>query len=93
MLMSTLPDLECVPYLIPVGGSDARGAVGHALAAQELAQQLDGLGERHATVVLATATGGTQAGMLAGFGRIGFDASIRRLCGREEPPTSLRPTC
>lgn len=76
MLTGMLPHLGRVPYLIPVGGSDARGAVGHALAAQELAQQLDGLGESGATVVLPTATGGTQAGMLAGFARLGFDASI-----------------
>ncbi len=76
MLMGMLPDLGRVPYLTPVGGSDARGAIGHALAARELARQLDGLGERRATVVLATATGGTQAGMLAGFARLGFDASI-----------------
>ena len=64
------------PYVIPVGGSDARGALGHALAAEELLRQCDALGERLGALVLATATGGTQAGMLAGLRRLGSDAPI-----------------
>jgi len=77
MLMGALPDFDRRPYLIPVGGSDARGAVGHALAAQELAHQFDAIGECLTTIVLATATGGTQAGMLAGLRRLGANARIR----------------
>ena len=71
-----ITDAGCRPYVIPVGGSDARGAVGHALAALELAQQFDVLSERLTRIVLATATGGTQAGMLAGLRRLGIDAGI-----------------
>jgi 1-aminocyclopropane-1-carboxylate deaminase/D-cysteine desulfhydrase-like pyridoxal-dependent ACC family enzyme len=41
--------------------------MGHALAADELLVQLGASGEERATVVLATATGGTQAGMLVGI--------------------------
>lgn len=63
--------LNRVCYTIPVGGSDARGAIGHALAAQELTRQCEEVGERPTTVILATATGGTQAGMLAGFRKLG----------------------
>lgn len=55
------------PYVIPVGGSDAVGAAGHALAAAEILQQCDTLGETPSAIVLATATGGTQAGLLAGL--------------------------
>jgi 1-aminocyclopropane-1-carboxylate deaminase/D-cysteine desulfhydrase-like pyridoxal-dependent ACC family enzyme len=77
MFMGALPDLGRRPYLIPVGGSDARGAIGHALAAQELALQCDAIGERLTTIVLATATGGTQAGMLAGLRKFGSDARLR----------------
>ncbi len=58
------------PFVIPLGGSDARGAFGHALAALELASQMRVLGEARWSVLLATATGGTQAGMLAGLGRL-----------------------
>lgn len=63
------------PCVIPVGGSDARGALGHALAAEELLDQL-GDGERLSAVVLATATGGTQAGMLAGLAAAGSAARV-----------------
>jgi D-cysteine desulfhydrase len=59
------------PHVIPVGGSDARGALGHVLATAELLDQLSALGEQPAAIVLATATGGTQAGMLAGLARLG----------------------
>lgn len=64
------------PYVLPVGGSDATGAVGHALAAAELRQQLEEVDAGSTHVVLATATGGTQAGMLAGFRRCGADVPI-----------------
>lgn len=55
------------PYVIPVGGSDAVGAAGHALAAAEILGQCDILGETPSAIVLATATGGTHAGLLAGL--------------------------
>jgi 1-aminocyclopropane-1-carboxylate deaminase/D-cysteine desulfhydrase-like pyridoxal-dependent ACC family enzyme len=76
MLMGATPEFGRRPYLIPVGGSDARGAMGHALAAQEIARQCDVLGEQPAAVVLATATGGTQAGMLAGLRRLGLGTRV-----------------
>jgi 1-aminocyclopropane-1-carboxylate deaminase/D-cysteine desulfhydrase-like pyridoxal-dependent ACC family enzyme len=57
-------------HFVPVGGSDPAGAVGHALAAAELVGQMRDLGEPLDAIVLATATGGTQAGMLAGLHRI-----------------------
>ena len=59
------------PYLIPVGGSDARGALGHVLAAREIIEQCSAIAETPAAVVLATATGGTQAGLLAGLSKLG----------------------
>ncbi len=77
LFIESLPDFGRRPYLIPVGGSDARGAVGHALAVQELALQFDAIGERLTTIALATATGGTQAGMLAGLRKLGSDACVR----------------
>lgn len=58
-----------VPYAIGVGGSSARGALGHALAAAEVLDQCDALDEPAFSIVLATATGGTQAGMLAGLAK------------------------
>jgi D-cysteine desulfhydrase len=54
------------PYVIPRGGANATGAVGYALAARELAAQLGTAGMSAATVLLATGSCGTQAGLVAG---------------------------
>jgi len=54
------------PYVIPRGGACALGAVGHALAARELMQQAAEAQVVPDVVVLATGSGGTQAGLLAG---------------------------
>jgi D-cysteine desulfhydrase len=54
------------PYVIPRGGASAVGAVGYALAAEELVWQLAMHGNMNATVLLATGSCGTQAGLLAG---------------------------
>lgn len=54
------------PYVIPRGGASAVGAVGYAVAASELAGQLAAAGVGDATVLLATGSCGTQAGLIAG---------------------------
>ena len=54
------------PYVIPRGGASATGAVGYALAADELAAQLAAEGIGSATLLLATGSCGTQAGLVAG---------------------------
>lgn len=53
-------------YVIPRGGASAVGAVGYAMAATELAGQLAAADVPTATVILATGSCGTQAGLLAG---------------------------
>ena len=55
-----------VPYVIPRGGASAIGAVGYAFAAWELDSQLVDAGIHDPTVLLATGSCGTQAGLLAG---------------------------
>jgi D-cysteine desulfhydrase family pyridoxal phosphate-dependent enzyme len=60
------------PYRLPAGASSPLGAVGFAVAYVELLDQLDALGLEPATVVHASSSGGTHAGLLAG----------RRLAGR-----------
>ena len=52
--------------VIPIGGSEAAGAWGHALAAVEVSRQAAGLGFRPDVIALPTATGGTQAGLVVG---------------------------
>lgn len=60
------------PYTLPVGASSPLGAVGFAVAWFELLGQLDELGVAPDTVIHASSSGGTHAGLLAG----------RRLAGR-----------
>jgi D-cysteine desulfhydrase family pyridoxal phosphate-dependent enzyme len=52
------------PYPVPIGGASAIGALGYVEAARELAHQLPSLD----LVVVADGTGGTHAGLAAGFG-------------------------
>jgi 1-aminocyclopropane-1-carboxylate deaminase/D-cysteine desulfhydrase-like pyridoxal-dependent ACC family enzyme len=55
------------PYVIGTGGSGTVGARGQVLAAHELLAQADEIGLGVDRVVLPTATGGTQAGLLVGL--------------------------
>ena len=54
------------PYVVPRGGATALGAVGYALAAEELAGQLAGEGVEPQMVVVAAGSCGTQAGLVTG---------------------------
>ena len=57
-----------VPYAIPAGASDhPLGGLGYANYADELARQEAELGVFFDTIVVATCTGSTQAGMVVGF--------------------------
>ncbi len=58
------------PYMLPRGGATPVGAYGYAMAALELAEQLDDAGVEPAAIVLATGSCGTQAGLLAGAAAI-----------------------
>jgi L-cysteate sulfo-lyase len=51
------------PYLVPYGASDALGAMGYALAAEEIVAQCP----EAAWIVHASGSAGTQAGLLAGL--------------------------
>src|SRR5215467_10798658 len=56
-----------VPYHIPAGGSNEIGALGYAAAALELLQQSKEAGIAIDRVLFATASGGTQAGLVVGM--------------------------
>ncbi|MCW2513337.1 MAG: 1-aminocyclopropane-carboxylate deaminase [Mycobacterium sp.] len=49
--------------MIPMGGSTPTGALGFVAAYLELLDQLDGLGVTPSSIIHATSTGGTQAGL------------------------------
>lgn len=52
------------PYEIPLGGANAMGTLGYVAAAEEISRQT----REGAIVYTATGTGGTQAGLVVGFG-------------------------
>jgi len=55
------------PYLIPVGGSNAIGSLGYVRCANEILQQIESQDIILDQIVLASASAGTQAGLLAGL--------------------------
>ncbi|WP_342514526.1 D-cysteine desulfhydrase [Sporosarcina sp. FSL K6-1522] len=55
------------PYLIPIGGSNVLGSVGYVACAQEILQQTYDSGLVIDHVVVASGSGGTQAGLIVGF--------------------------
>jgi len=57
------------PYVIGVGGSGVIGAWGQVLAGGELFDQAEAAGVRFDVVVVPSATGGTQAGLIAAAAR------------------------
>ncbi len=54
-------------YFIPVGGHNWLGCLGYVRAAIEIDEQTHDLGIENAHLILASGTGGTLAGLLAGF--------------------------
>jgi 1-aminocyclopropane-1-carboxylate deaminase/D-cysteine desulfhydrase-like pyridoxal-dependent ACC family enzyme len=80
------------PFVIGVGGTGPIGAAGQVLAGLELADQLAEAGVGGSTVVLPSATGGTQAGVLTGVSLVG--APIHDVAGMAVAGSAadLRPT-
>jgi 1-aminocyclopropane-1-carboxylate deaminase/D-cysteine desulfhydrase-like pyridoxal-dependent ACC family enzyme len=60
------------PYLIPYGGSNPVGVQGYLQAMQELQEQA----LKPDWIVLASSSGGTQAGMVLGGKQTGFTGRI-----------------
>ena len=60
------------PYLIPYGGSNARGASAYAFAMQEMIDQDNNVD----WVVFPSSSGGTQAGMVVGAEMFGYQGKV-----------------
>lgn len=65
-----------VPYLVPLGGSNAVGSLGYAACAVELIEQSHALDMELDHVVHATASAGTQAGLVVGFAAAGAGVPV-----------------
>jgi len=72
----TLSNAGEVPYVMPVGGSNAIGAMGYVDCGLELAQQLRIQNISFDAIVLATGSAGTQAGLLAGLALAGIEIPV-----------------
>ncbi|MCP5023627.1 MAG: D-cysteine desulfhydrase family protein [bacterium] len=64
------------PHIIPVGASDAVGSLGYVNCAAELIQQFNSQGITPSHVFLPTGSGGTQAGLVAGFEILGVAVQV-----------------
>lgn len=71
-----LLSLKHNPYIIPVGGSNGLGALGYVQAMIELNDQMSKSRVKVDTIVFATSSGGTQAGMVVGARISGFEGKI-----------------
>jgi D-cysteine desulfhydrase len=65
-------------YFIPVGGHNVLGCLGYVKAALEMLEQLSTLRitDHPVTVITAAGTGGTLAGLMAGFGLAGNQVKV-----------------
>jgi 1-aminocyclopropane-1-carboxylate deaminase/D-cysteine desulfhydrase-like pyridoxal-dependent ACC family enzyme len=79
------------PFVIDVGGSDTTGTLGQVLAAIELADQATARGLTPDRVILPTATGGTQAGLVVGLGHAGLTTAVTGIAVAH-PSAEIRPT-
>ena len=75
-MASALKKSGRTPYVIPSGGSNATGALGYVACAEELEAQADTDGEWIDYLVHATGSGGTQAGLIAGFQAIASQTGV-----------------
>jgi 1-aminocyclopropane-1-carboxylate deaminase/D-cysteine desulfhydrase-like pyridoxal-dependent ACC family enzyme len=75
------------PYVIPIGASTPLGAAAYALAVRELLSQID----PPRAIVHSTSSGGTQAGIVAGFALTRVSTEVIGISA-DEPSASLERT-
>lgn len=74
------------PYIVPIGGSTPLGALGYVTAGLELCEQARAMRIEFDAVVLASGSGGTQAGLLGGLALGGSKAVVQGISvGAPEP--------
>lgn len=64
------------PYVIPVGGSNPIGDLGYIACAEEILTQSKQLGIRFDHIVCASGSGGTHAGLVVGFKKLGVEIKV-----------------
>jgi len=71
-----LEDAGKSPYIIPLGGSNSIGSAGYVDGMLELTRQLDEMSITPDSIIFATSSGGTQAGLALGAKITGFNGEI-----------------
>jgi L-cysteate sulfo-lyase len=64
------------PYIVTLGGSDPVGALGYVAAMEEVYEQALSARIEFDAIVVASSSGGTQAGMVAGAWALGWDIPV-----------------
>ena len=77
------------PYVIPGGGSNAVGALGYVACADELLRQAGNQGLRIDSIVHATGSTGTQAGLVAGLHALGAPIGVIGISVRAARETQI----
>lgn len=72
------------PYVMPLGASTPRGALGFVAAMEELSTQI----ASPDVIIHATSSGGTQAGLVVGCEAVGFDTRVIGISA-DDPAESL----
>ncbi len=75
-VMSELTSTGHLPYLIPLGGSNELGAASYVFAMGELMEQLASQDLPIDAIIVASSSGGTQAGLLLGAQVYGYEGQI-----------------
>lgn len=78
------------PYLVPVGGSNAVGSLGYVQCANEISEQCRVRGVPVTRLIHATGSGGTQAGLLAGFYEARQELEVIGISVSADRPTQRR---
>ena len=76
------------PYIVPYGCANRLGGIGYLNAAAEIATQAEALGVTVTHIVHASGTGGTQAGLIAGFAHSACRSKSSALTSMPIPPAS-----
>ncbi|WP_130930234.1 D-cysteine desulfhydrase family protein [Pseudomonas sp. Sample_24] len=66
-LVAKLRELGKKPFVMPLGGSSPRGALGYAACAAEILHQADALDLRFERIIVPNGSAGTHSGLLAGM--------------------------
>jgi D-cysteine desulfhydrase len=90
-LVASLRDAGRRPYAIEVGGTGVTGALGQVLAGLEIAGQAAAAGVTPDAIVLPTATGSTQAGLVVGLALAGAEIAVVGVAVAH-PATDVRPS-